>query len=96
MGLSASSLEICCTVSEVLRGLRRPAAAGGQLTSTHLHLRVSPAGDLDDHVEDGLLLIGIQWDVVPWRYELAVLFDEDTVLERVGRANLARGIRHGG
>ena len=36
-----------------------------QLGGTYLHLRISPAGDLDDHVEDGLLLVGVERDVVP-------------------------------
>jgi hypothetical protein len=88
MGLSVSSLEIC--------GRRQYAVhrSGGQLGGTHLHLRIGPAGHLDDHVEDRLLLIGKQRDVVPWRDELAVLLDEDAVLERIGRANCACGVGH--
>jgi hypothetical protein len=75
---------------------RQPAAAGGgQWRGTHLHLRVGPAGDLDDHVEDGLLLVGIQRNVVPCRDGLAVLLDEDAVLKRVGRCDLAGGVSHG-
>ena len=70
-------------------------ASGGQWRGTHLHLRVGPAGDLNDHVEDGLLLVGIQGDVVPCRDGLAVLLDEDAVLERVGRSDLAGGVSHG-
>lgn len=29
-----------------------------------LHLCVGPSGNLDDHVQDGLLLIGVEWDVM--------------------------------
>lgn len=61
------------------------ATAGG----THLHLRVGPAGDLDDHVEDGLLLIGIQRDVVEGRDGNAILLDVDAVLKGVGRGDPA-------
>jgi hypothetical protein len=66
------------------------------LETTHLHLGIGPAGHLNDHVEDRLLLVGVEGDVVPWRDELAVLLDEDAVLERVGGGNLAGGVRHGG
>jgi hypothetical protein len=65
------------------------------MRGTHLHLRVGPAGNLDNHVEDRLLLVGVERDVVPWRNELAVLLDEDAVLERVGRGHFADSVRHG-
>jgi hypothetical protein len=67
-----------------------------QLTETHLHLGIGPAGHLNNHVEDGLLLVGEQRDVVPWRDELAVLLNVDTVLEGVGGANAAGGVCHFG
>jgi hypothetical protein len=67
---------------------------GRQLKKTHLHLGIGPAGHLNNHVEDGLLLVGIEGNVVPWRDELAVLLNEDTVLESVGRANPAGGVSH--
>jgi hypothetical protein len=66
-----------------------------QLQPTHLHLRIGPAGHLNDHVENRLLLVGVERDVVPWRNELAVLLNVDAVLERVGRLNLAGSVRHG-
>lgn len=80
------------------RGTSATSAAlnGTQLGATHLHLSVAPAGDLDDHVEDGLLLVGIERDVVPCRDGLAVLLDEDTVLERVRRSDLADRVSHVG
>lgn len=43
----------------------KTALNGSQLRGTHLHLGVGPAGNLDDHVEDGLLLVGVERDVVP-------------------------------
>jgi hypothetical protein len=56
---------------------------------THLHLRIGPAGHLNYHVEDRLLLIGIERDVVERRDGLAILLDVDAVLERVRGANSA-------
>lgn len=67
-----------------------------QWRGTHLHLRIGPAGHLDDHVEDRLLLVGVEGNVVPWRDELAVFLDEDAVLERVRRSDLAGGVCHVG
>ena len=31
---------------------------------TYLHLSIGPSWDLDDHVQNGLLLVGIQRDIV--------------------------------
>jgi hypothetical protein len=45
-----------------------------------LKLGVGPAGDLDDHVEDGALLVGVEGDIVEGRDNLAVLLEEDTVV----------------
>lgn len=59
-----------------------------------LQLGVSPSWDLDDHVEDGLFLVGIQWDVVERRDDLTILLDEDLVVQSVGSTNLAGGVRH--
>lgn len=56
---------------------------------TNLHLGIGPARHFDDHVEHGLALVGVQRDVVERRQRLAVLFDEDAVLERVGSSDLA-------
>lgn len=55
----------------------------------HLHLGIGPAGDLDDHVEDRLLLVGVQGDIVEGRDGDAILLDVYPVLEGVGRALLA-------
>lgn len=45
-----------------------------------LHLGVSPARDLDDHVEDAIALVGEKRNVVERRDDLAVLLDEDAVV----------------
>ena len=45
-----------------------------------LHLGVGPAGDLDDHVQDAIGLVGEEGDVVEGRDDAAVLLDEHTVL----------------
>ena len=57
--------------------------------STYLHLSIGPSWHLNNHVEDGLLLIGIQRDVVERRARLAILLDVDAVLEGVGGVDLA-------
>jgi len=36
------------------------------LLLAYLHLGIGPSWNLDDHVQDSLLLIGIQGDVVKW------------------------------
>jgi hypothetical protein len=46
----------------------------------NLHLRVSPARNLYDHVEDSIALVGKEGNIVEGRDNLAVLFDEDTVI----------------
>ena len=45
-----------------------------------LHLGVGPAGDLDYHVQDAIVLVGEEGDVVEGRDDAAVLLDEHTVL----------------
>lgn len=62
----------------------------------YLLLGVGPSRDLNDHVQDGLLSIGVEGDVVEGRDGLAILLDINTVLQRVRLGNLANGIRHGG
>jgi len=62
-----------------------------------LHLCIGPAWDLNDHVKNGLLLIGVQWDIMEGRDWLTILGDEDTVLQGVWSANLVDAVcgRHG-
>lgn len=55
-----------------------------------LHLGIGPSWDLYDHVEDGLLLIGVQRDVVEWRDNTAMaVFDVNSVLEGERLAGLS-------
>ena len=63
---------------------------------THLHLRVGPSWNLNHHIQDRLLLIGIQWDIVEGRARLAILLNPDAVFEGVGSADLAGGVDGGG
>lgn len=58
----------------------------------YLLLCVGPPRDLDDHVQDGLLLVGVEGDVVEGRDRHAILLDEDAVLKGVSGADLARGV----
>jgi len=58
-------------------------------SKTYLHLSIGPAGNLNNHVKNRLLLIGIEGDVVEGRDWDAILLDEDAVLESVGRSDLA-------
>ena len=57
----------------------------------YLLLRIGPPGDLDNHVQHRLLLIGIQRDIVERRARHAILLNIDAVLEGMGSANFARG-----
>ena len=59
---------------------------------SHLLLGVGPAGDLNDHVEDGLLGIGVERDIVEGRDGDAILLDVDAVLQGVGSADLADAV----
>ena len=45
-----------------------------------LHLRVGPARNLDDHVEDAVVLVSKERDVVEGRDDRAILLDEDTMV----------------
>ena len=61
----------------------------------YLLLSVGPARDLNNHVQDALLLIVVERDIVERRDGDAILLVVDTVLQRVGLANLADGVGHG-
>ena len=89
MGLRNSSLEIWGRSQSAL-------AMGIDGGDPYLLLGVGPARDLDDHVQDGLLLIGVEGDVVEGRDGHAILLDVNTVLQRKGLGDLADGVRHGG
>lgn len=59
---------------------------------TYLHLSICPSRHLDNHVQDGLLLVGVERDVVEGADKLAILLDIDTVFEGVGRGDLAGSV----
>jgi hypothetical protein len=58
----------------------------------YLLLRIGPARNLDDHVQNGLLGIGIEGDVVEGRNGNAILLNVHAVLERVRSPNLADAV----
>lgn len=62
------------------------------LTRTYLELGIGPSRNLDNHVQDGLLLVGIERNIMERRNGLAILLDVDSVLEGVGSRNLADGV----
>jgi hypothetical protein len=53
----------------------------------NLDLGVSPTGDLDNHVEDAIALVGKKRNVVEWGDNSSVLFGIDAMLEGVGSTN---------
>lgn len=59
---------------------------------SHLLLGIGPARNLHNHVQHGLLLIGVKWDVVEWRDGDAILLNVDAVLEGVWSTDLAGGV----
>lgn len=61
-------------------------------SKTYLKLSVGPSRNLDDHVQDVLLLVGVERNIVERRDGLAILLDVDAMLEGVGSRNLADGI----
>lgn len=58
----------------------------------HLHLGISPPGDLHYHVQHSLLVIGIKRNVVERGYHDSILLNVDTVLQSIGSTNLPDGI----
>ena len=63
---------------------------------TDLELGVGPAGDLNDHVQNRLLGIGVEGNVVERRDGLAILLDVDAVLQGVRSTDLAHRVAHFG
>ena len=64
--------------------------------SAYLLLSVGPTRNLNNHVQNSLLLVGVQRNIVEGRDGHAILLDVHTVLESVGGTDFADGIRHGG
>ena len=56
---------------------------------TYLLLSIRPPRNLHNHIQDRLLLIGIQRDIMEGRDGYAILLEEDAVLERVLLPDLA-------
>ena len=74
-----------------------PTASSKRELLTDLELGIGPARNLDNHVQDGLLRVGVQGNIVEGRDGHAILLDVDAVLQRVRSANLAQAVgRHGG
>lgn len=74
-------------------GQRRLDSRGNRAwIQSYLLFGIGPAGDLHDHVQNGLLLVGIQRDVMEGRDGDAIPLDEDTILECVRLANPADGV----
>lgn len=57
-----------------------------------LHLAICPSWDLNDHVQDSLLLIGIKGDIVERRNWNSILLDIDTVLQSVWSSDLSDSV----
>jgi hypothetical protein len=57
-----------------------------------LKLSIGPSRNLDNHVQDVLLLVGVERNIVEGGDGLAILLDVNTVLEGVGSRNLADGV----
>ncbi len=44
-----------------------------------LEFGISPSRNFDDHVEDAIVLVGKEGNIVPWRDDRTILFDENAV-----------------
>jgi hypothetical protein len=58
-------------------------------SATYFHFAIGPSWDLNDHVQDSLLLIGIERDIVEWGDWNSIFLDVDAVLQGVWSADLA-------
>lgn len=86
MGFNGSSLEICCHLVCVSTAV---------VHLSHLLLGIGPARNLNNHVEDGLLLIGKERNVVEWRDGFAIFLEVDAVLEGMRGGDSAHRVRGG-
>lgn len=60
----------------------------------NLQLGIGPARNLDNHVQDCLILVGIERDVVERRDGDAILLDVDAVLQGIGSRDLSGLVSH--
>lgn len=74
MGLRNSSLEICLILVLVL---------SQHHSVTHLLLSIGPSWNLNNHVQDRLLLVGVEGDVMEGRDGLAILLDVASIVKSV-------------
>ena len=63
---------------------------------SYLLLGVGPARDLDNHVQNGLLVIGVKGDIVEGGDRNAILLDVYPVFQGVGLADFSRDEGHCG
>lgn len=56
---------------------------------TYLQLAICPSWNLNDHVQDGLLLICVQRNIVERGDGHAILLDVDTMLQGIWGTNLS-------
>ena len=70
-------------------GEARPSS---KAIETHLHLGIGPSWNLDDHVQDSLLFVGVQGDVVEWGDWNSIFLEVDAMLQSVGSSDLASGV----
>ena len=68
----------------------------GRVMMTYLHFGISPAWNLHNHVKNGLLLIGVQGDVMKGRQWDTILFNVDAMLQCVGGPILSDRVPGGG
>ena len=59
---------------------------------TYLHLRIGPARDFDDHVENGMRFIGVERDIMEGRDWHAILLDINAVIKGVWSSDLASSV----
>jgi hypothetical protein len=76
-------LAVVCGVEHSVD--RNPTA----MAKTYLHLAIGPARDLNDHVQDGLLLVCIQRDIVERRDGHAIFLNVNAVLQGIGTRDLS-------
>lgn len=105
MGLRSSSLEICNAekvISKIWKEkagpMLQPNNVKGDTASvlkTYLKFAIGPSRNLNNHVEDGLLGVGVERNVVEGGDGNTVLLDVDAVLQGVESTHLAEGVLGG-
>lgn len=86
--MSSFSLEICTRWFSIRAGISSEHSTQSRKSITYFHLSIGPSRNLNDHVQDGVLLIGIQRNIVEGRDRLAIFGDVDAVLQGVWSSDL--------